>query len=80
MYVIFYGKFILAIFFGWAGVMLYKHYVSDVNDKRENDDYLRKLVRQVNDSPETTLKVSVFSITHFYHRNTSFFSQFNIPI
>ncbi|PAV85506.1 hypothetical protein WR25_09873 [Diploscapter pachys] len=46
----------LAIFLGWAGVMLYKHYVSDVNDKRENDDYLRKLVRQVNDSPETTWK------------------------
>ncbi|CAB3410779.1 unnamed protein product [Caenorhabditis bovis] len=40
----------------WGGFYLYRHYVTDVNDKRESDEYLRKLVRQVNDSPETTWK------------------------
>ncbi|CAI5438234.1 unnamed protein product [Caenorhabditis angaria] len=31
----------------WGSFHLYRHYVTDVHDKRESDEYLRKLVRQV---------------------------------
>ncbi|CAI2309160.1 unnamed protein product [Caenorhabditis sp. 36 PRJEB53466] len=40
----------------YGSFYLYRRYVTDANDKRESDEYLRKLVRQVNDSPETTWK------------------------
>ncbi|CAD6186447.1 unnamed protein product [Caenorhabditis auriculariae] len=56
MVVLIVGLILLGMLVVYAGFALYRHYVTDVNDRRENDEYLRKLVRQVNDSPETTWK------------------------